>query len=149
MFSRTVFSLFAVVCLFAGCVGSAGPSAEETDRWIQRYVEKLDQGESQVYLYSTVNTDKLLKHIAGRAEVELITLEDTDLSSDGLRYLRSFPNLKEFSFNWIHGPDQEIVELLADCQNLRRLEVGSKSLAEKLDNALPDCEVFVHWKMAE
>ena len=142
--------LILILILFTGCTGGGKPSAKQTEEWIQDHVAKLDAGDNYVFVYSAVNTDLLLERLAGRGDVERIALEDTDVSTKGMEYLSTFPNLKQLSFNVAKGLDQESLDLLVECKSLEWLQLTNEpAIIATLRSKMPNCDIGVHWKLAE
>ena len=70
-----------------------------SDEWIKGEKNRLTGGQtSQVYFYSTANTDSLVKQLSGMPEIKGLTFELTDLSDDGVLAIASLPNIERLTF---------------------------------------------------
>jgi hypothetical protein len=95
----------AVVAFLAMLVINAQRRAEERlqqtlDRyrqeWIETHLRELRSGKSDtIHFYDTQRTDELLQIFAGMREVRQMGFELTDVSQDGMKIVRDFPNLQK------------------------------------------------------
>jgi hypothetical protein len=74
-------------------------SREEESRrrseWLHEQLTGLKSGQqSDIYFYCTSDTDELLGHFRDMPEVEELTFELTDVTRQGLKVVRSLPNLR-------------------------------------------------------
>ena len=119
------------------------------EQWISHEIQRLEDGNKQVFCYSTVNTDVLLERIAGMPQVEELAFEDTDLSETGLRLLKTFPNLKHLSFAGVGCLNEETIGYIEECENLESVTLPNAKLIETLRSRMPNCSFDVHWRSAE
>lgn len=132
-----------------GCGGDDGPSIERRDAWIREHRERLEGGKKLLHLYSTINTNVLLTELAGMPEVEQIVFEETvDLSEEGLRQLKSFPNLRLVEFHNEDAVDDSALQYITACDGLETVSfVGKTWVTEaglrQLEAELPECEISI------
>jgi hypothetical protein len=70
-----------------------------SNEWIKSERERLAGGQtSQVYFYSTADTDSLVDQLSGMPEVKELTFELTDLSDDGVLAIVGLPNIECLTF---------------------------------------------------
>lgn len=70
-----------------------------SDEWIKGEKYRLTGGQtSQVYFYSTANTDSLVKQLSGMPEIKGLTFDLTDLSDDGVLAIAGLPNIERLTF---------------------------------------------------
>jgi hypothetical protein len=70
-----------------------------SDEWIKGEKVRLTGGQtSQVYFYSTANTDSLVKQLSGMPEIKELIFDLTDLSDDGVLAIADLPNLERLTF---------------------------------------------------
>ena len=72
---------------------------KRSDEWIKGEKIRLMGGQtSQVYFYSTANTDSLVKQLSGMPEIKGLTFEFTDLSDDAVLAIAGLPNIERLTF---------------------------------------------------
>lgn len=70
--------------------------ARRRRQWLNEQLSGLKSGQqSSVYFYCTSETGGLLDHFRDMPEVEGLTFELTDITPEGLKIVRTFPNLRE------------------------------------------------------
>ncbi len=83
----------------------------------------LSKGEDALSIYSMNDADKLLSCFAGRADIERVSLEMTDVGPVGIRAIASMPNVRLVSFSGDFGVNDETLLILAGCGKLESLNL--------------------------
>lgn len=74
-------------------------ASKVADEWIKGEKVRLTNGQtSQVYFYSTANTDSLVNQLSGMPEIKGLTFDLTNLSDDGVRAIAGLPNIERLTF---------------------------------------------------
>ena len=89
---------------------------------IQKTAKGLLNGESEIKLYSTRETDSFLSIFAYRPDVKGVYTETTDIGIDGLVTMTKMPNLKIVSFSGDLITD-EMLPTLTNCNSLEELSL--------------------------
>jgi len=117
-------NLWLLLCLLTlGCSGKYS-DAKARDEWISEWETKLENGEHDVWLYSTKNTNVLLGRISGNPNVESLAICQTlDLDEKGLAALATFPQLSTLTISGEKSLNDETIGFVTDCMNLESLEL--------------------------
>jgi hypothetical protein len=139
----TIFTLIGVVLVvvFVIWVISARQQAqqrleEQTQRyrqeWIDRSMTELQSGKTDLlYLYSTQDTDGLLKTFAGMPEVRRIGFESSDVTEEGIKTLLTFPNLQELKLYGRPSVDDDGLQHLSGNPSLEKLELINTDVTDR------------------
>lgn len=95
------------------------------DRWLAEQKQALRSGEiSDVYFYTTIETDSLLGEFAGMPEIESLMFELTDLTDNGVETIAELPNLATLT---LYGGSPRVgdagLTTLTRCRSLKTLHM--------------------------
>ena len=146
-----------VVLLFATVIGNAQHNSKlevenQTLRsklhWIDESSLRLAKGEGVLAIYSLTDTNQLLSCFANRPDVYEVSLEVTDVGNVGISAIASMPNVQSISFSGDFGVNDETLLLLANCSQLKSLELTCTKVTEagivSLRAQLPNCKIQRH-----
>ena len=111
--------------------------------WIESTAKNLDDGHGVLHVYAMKNTDGLLATFAGRMDVEMISLENTDMTGEGLQTIANMPNVRAIEFvAGEYGVNDETISILAKCTILTNLDLSggyATAAIQRLKTQLPNC----------
>ncbi len=106
--------------------------AKHRRQWLDEQLSGLrSHHQSDIYFYCTSETDDLLDHFRDMPEVERLTFELTDITHDGLKVLRTLPNLRELVlYGGRPGVDDTAFGELQGHERLERVQLVNTSVTD-------------------
>jgi hypothetical protein len=116
------------------------------DRLFTLQLDALEAGERSVVLYQSTDTDAKLDRLKQADALEILILDECDVTADGLRHLGSLPNLKTLVIANSPVGDRGAMNL-PRCRRIENLALVNASLGEAGVRAFEDipklrCLVF-------
>ena len=139
----------SIMVVNRGCQSARQARIESRNKWINATISRIEAGQTDVALYSCINTDLLLEKIAGMPQVESVFFQQTiDLTDDGLQFLQTLPSLKRLEFDHEKSVTNKSLEIVSKCKQLNFLSLkGTRVTDAGLDiiSKMTQLEAFDHY----